>query len=50
MAHKPTKKILRMKTTQGRIYIQATRDQHSRSIEMMFLDNACIIMVFIQDQ
>ena len=29
MAHQPTKKILRVKTTQGRIYIQEARDQRS---------------------
>ena len=43
MAHQPTKKILRMKTTQGRIHVQTTRDQRSRPIKMVFLDNICIM-------
>ena len=43
MAHQPTKKILRMKTTQGRIHVQTTRDQRSRPIKMVFLDKICIM-------
>ena len=43
MAHQPTKKILRIKTTQGRIHVQTTRDQRSWPIKMVFLDNICIM-------
>ena len=46
MAHQPAKKILRMKITQERIYIQATRDQCSWSIKMVLLDNICTIMTY----
>ena len=43
MAHQPTKKILRMKTTQGRIHVQTTRDQRSWPIKMLSLDKICIM-------
>ena len=35
--------ILRMKTTQGRIHVQTTRDQRSWPIKMVFLDKICIM-------
>ena len=43
MAHQPTKKILCMKTTQGRIHVQTTRDQRSWPIKMLSLDKICIM-------
>ena len=44
MAHQPTKKILRMKTTQGRIHVQTIRDQRLWPIKTSSLDKICIIV------
>jgi len=47
MAHQPAKKILRVKTTQEKTDMQATRDQHSQSTKDDILRQHMYLFIFM---